>query len=78
MLRTGADPLACRSNGMDSGSAPARNIQIEPNPTKQKCQFVLRTGADPLTCRSNGIRSIPLDMHAKGSAPIRNTQIEPN
>ena len=37
------------------GSAPACNIQIEPNLTKQKCQFMLRTVADPLACTSNGM-----------------------
>jgi len=40
MLRTGADP---RSRPLDldaKGSAPVRNIQIEPKLTKQKCQFV--------------------------------------
>jgi hypothetical protein len=60
------------------GFATVRNIQIEPNPTKQKRQFVLRTGADPLTCRSNGMLRMPLDLHAKGSAPVCNIQIEPD
>ena len=68
MLRAGADPLVCRSNGMDSGSAPVRNIQIEPNLTKQKCQFVCYGQVQPL--------NLSLDLHAKESAPVRNIQIE--
>ena len=64
MLRTCADPLACRSNAMRSmplglhakGSASVRNIQIKPNLTKQKCPFVcygqvqILWRVDPMAC----------------------------
>jgi hypothetical protein len=40
LLRTGADPESMPLDLHATGPAPARNIQIEPNLTKQKCQFV--------------------------------------
>jgi hypothetical protein len=40
MLRTGADPESMPLDLDAKGSAPVRNIQIESNLTKQKCQFV--------------------------------------
>jgi len=39
-------------------SAPACNIQIEPNLTTEMLICMLRTGADPLACRSNGLLRI--------------------
>ena len=56
MLRTGADPKSMPFDLHAKGSAPARNIQIEHNLTKQKCQFVcygqvqILWRADPMAC----------------------------